>query len=52
MKIYDGSIIIWCNGEGKAFNDVKKADKYFEKMNKGKNEVVWQRVFRIDRSNE
>lgn len=42
MKIYEGSIIVWTDKENRIFNDVKKADKYFEKMEKFNPQ--WERV--------
>lgn len=49
MKIYENSVIVWTDKENRIFNDIPKADKYFDKMKKYN--PVWQRVQRNNENN-
>ena len=48
MKIYNGSVIIWTADGGKVFNDITKADRYFDEQMKAKKNPCWERVFRFN----
>ena len=44
--IVDGGVIIWTDKGGKPFNDIKKADKYFDTQLKAGKNPCWTRVFK------
>lgn len=46
IYIVDGGVIIWTAKGGKPFNDIKKADRYFDAQLKKGNDPCWQRVFK------
>jgi hypothetical protein len=50
MYIYDGGVVIFSDGTkgGKAFNDIKKADRYFDRKLKAGKNPCWMRIFKKD----
>ncbi len=46
MKVYNGAVIVWNNtGEGKLFNNVVEADRYFLEQSKKNKNPQWERIF-------
>ena len=47
MFIYNESVVVWTkDGNGRIFNDVPKADKYFAHMVKADQNPCWERIIR------
>ncbi len=45
MIVYNHAVIVWTkDGKGKIFNDIQKADKYYQACEYAKKEPIWQRI--------
>ena len=48
MFIYNESVVVWTDdGKGKVFNDIPKADKYFQRMIDAEQNPCWERIIRL-----
>lgn len=44
MIVYENAVIVWTNEKGSVFNDITKADKYFEEAEEKGLNPMWQRI--------
>ena len=52
MRIFDGAVVVWTEAGGAVFNDVSKADTYFQEANTAGFNPQWGRIFKEQTMNK